>query len=109
MKVKALLIAFATALGGCASTPTDLLSPVSTIAEGASTVDMIVATTRRPAPDPRELYTGERGAGLSYTNIVVSIPPNQARKPGEVNLPNSRPGESGDGLRRPKGRSGRRS
>ena len=53
MKVKALLIAFATALGGCASTPTDLLSPVSTIAEGASTVDMIVATTRRPAPDPQ--------------------------------------------------------
>ena len=93
MKVKALLITFAAALAACSSTPNDLLSPVSTIAEGASTVDMIVATTRRPAADPGELYTGERGAGLTYTNIVVSIPPDGVRKPGEVILPPRAPGD----------------
>ena len=54
---------------------------------------MIVATTRRRAADPGELYTGERGSGLTYTNIVVSIPPDRARKPGEVNLPARVPGD----------------
>ena len=109
MKIIALFITFAVALGACTTAPTDLLSPVTATVEGASTVDMIVATTRRRAADPGELYTGERGGGLTYTNIVVSIPPDRARKPGEVILPNSRPGRSRDGLRRPESRSGRTS
>ncbi len=93
VKSLALVAAFAAALGACASAPTDLLTPVTATAEGASTVDMIVATTRRPAADPGELYTGERGAGLAYTDLVVSIPPDRARKPGEVNLPARVPGD----------------
>jgi len=93
MKNIALVAAVATALVGCAGAPSDLLTPVAATAEGASTVDMIVATTRRPASNPAELYTGERGAGLTYTNIVVSIPPDRARKPGEVNLPARVPGD----------------
>ena len=93
MKTRALFIALTTALAACASTPSGLLSPVATPAEGASTVDMIVATTRRPAANPGEVYTGERGSGLTYTNIVVSIPPDRVRRPGEVNLPARAPGD----------------
>jgi esterase/lipase superfamily enzyme len=93
VKAKALFIALATALGACSSAPNDLLSPVAATVDGASTVDMIVATTRRRAADPGEVYTGERGAGLTYTNIVVSIPPDRARKPGEVLLPAHAPGD----------------
>jgi esterase/lipase superfamily enzyme len=93
MKNIAFAAAFATLLGACANAPSDLLTPVTATVEGASTVDMIVATTRRPAADPGELYTGERGGGLTYTNIVVSIPPDRARKPGEVNLPARVPGD----------------
>ena len=92
-KCLALAAAFATALGACATAPSDLLTPVTATVEGASTVDMIVATTRRRAADPGEVYTGERGRGLTYTNIVVSIPPDRTRKPGEVNLPARAPGD----------------
>jgi esterase/lipase superfamily enzyme len=93
VKARALFLTFATALGSCSSAPNDLLSPIAATVEGASTVDMIVATTRRRAADPGELYTGERGSGLTYTNIVVSIPPDQVRKPGEVKLPAHVPGD----------------
>ncbi|HEY1780012.1 MAG TPA: alpha/beta hydrolase [Roseiarcus sp.] len=53
---------------------------------------MLVATTRRPAANPDELYSGERGGGLSFANIVVSVPPDSARAAGEVHLPSAPPG-----------------
>jgi esterase/lipase superfamily enzyme len=54
--------------------------------------DLLVATTRRAAAEPDILYTGERGAALSFANIVVSIPPDSVRTPGEIELPSAPPG-----------------
>ena len=87
------LLAFAIALSSCASAPVAPFLPVAATAPGASGVEMLVATTRRQAPDEGELYSGERGGRLSFTNIVVSIPPDSARKIGEVEFATSSPGD----------------
>ncbi|SKB49520.1 Esterase/lipase superfamily enzyme [Bosea thiooxidans] len=52
---------------------------------------MLAATTRAPSPDPGVLYSGERGEGVSFSNIVVSIPRN--REVGTIQLPRSVPGD----------------
>ena len=89
---RALLLIAACGLASCASRPENVLVPVAANAPGASSVDMIVATTRRPVDDVGELYSGERGSGLTFANIVVSIPPDDVRKIGEVEWPASVPG-----------------
>ncbi len=65
--------------------------PISGVAPGASVVDMLVATTRKPSSDPAILYTGERRSSVSMTDIAVSIPPDAARRVGEVQYPRSLP------------------
>lgn len=52
---------------------------------------MLVATTRQPTADKGVLFTGERGSTLSFTNVVVSIPP--TREAGSVQWPRSVPGD----------------
>jgi len=69
-----------------------LFVPVAQTAPGASSVDMLVATTRRAAANPGELYSGERGDGLSFANIVVSVPPDRTREVGEIQWPKTSPG-----------------
>jgi esterase/lipase superfamily enzyme len=59
---------------------------------GASKVDMLVATTRLRATDPQEFYSGGRGPELSFAEFTVSIPPAANRKEGEVQWPQSVPG-----------------
>ena len=88
---KALLLLLAFGLASCAGTPENLFVPVVVNASGASSVDMLVATTRRPTANPGELYSGERGA-LSFANIVVSIPPDRAREAGGIQWPRTSPG-----------------
>jgi esterase/lipase superfamily enzyme len=78
-------------LSGCASVR-GVLVPVSAEATGTSTVDMLVATTRMQA-DPSEMFSGARGPKLAFANIVVSIPPESARKVGEVQWPAKVPGD----------------
>jgi len=78
---------------GCA-TPTGVLLPVSAPAPGASTVEMLVATTRTPAADPGELFSGGRDLSESYANITVSIPPDNVRQIGEVQWPQQAPGDA---------------
>ena len=78
-------------LTACAS-PRGTLSPVADTVPGASKVDMLVATTRMPADDPKEYFSGNRGPQLSFAEFIVSIPPEANRKPGEVQLPQSVPG-----------------
>ncbi|WP_407523950.1 alpha/beta hydrolase [Methylobacterium oryzisoli] len=78
-------------LSACAGTPRGVLLPVAATAPGTSRVEMLVATTRKSAADPGELYSGER-AGLSFTDIAVSIPPDAVREPGSVQWPRSLPG-----------------
>ena len=74
-------------LGGCASRPENVLQPVALTTSDTSRVDMLVATTRKPAADPGELYSGERGTAISLNNLTVSIPPDEKRKVGEVQWP----------------------
>ncbi len=57
----------------------------------ASTVEMLVATSRQADPAPGVLFNGERGRGLSLADITVSIP-NQ-RAVGTVNWPRTVPGD----------------
>lgn len=66
MKSKALFMVLAFGLASCATTPENLFVPVAETAPGASKVDMLVATTRRAAGDPGELYSGERSDALSF-------------------------------------------
>lgn len=77
-------------VAGCGGRPVGVLTP-SGSADGASKVDLLVATTRAPSDDPAILFTGERAQGLALTEIVVSIPPEQNRKVGQVQWPNRLP------------------
>ncbi len=84
----------AIALAGCAGRPSGNLIAVSAGAPGASAVDMLVATTRaEDLSPPGIMFSGERGRGLAFADIVVSIPPDAARKVGEVQWPASVPGD----------------
>jgi hypothetical protein len=81
---KTLYLLFAFGLASCASAPENLFVSVSQTASGVSAVDMLVATTRRSAENPGELYSGERSSALTFANIVVSLPPDSVRIAGEV-------------------------
>ena len=75
-------LAFALTLGGCSSLR-GVLVPVPAAAPGTSQIDMLVATTRSPT-EPSEMFPGARGLGLAFANITVAIPPESARRVGEV-------------------------
>jgi esterase/lipase superfamily enzyme len=62
-------------------------------ANGASKVDVLVATTRRPSEMPGQLFSGERDKGAHLTEIVVSIPPEANRKAGQVQWPSKLPAD----------------
>jgi esterase/lipase superfamily enzyme len=84
----------AIALVGCAGRPTGNLVVVSASAPGASAVDMMVATTRADDPvAPGVMFNGERARGLAFADIIVSIPPDETRKIGEVQWPSTIPGD----------------
>ncbi len=89
----AVVFALATAIvaAGCSGRPYgDLV--IGTTAPGASTVDLLVATTRAPVVEPPGvMFGGSRGADLHFADIVVSIPPDH--KPGDVEWPGRPPGD----------------
>jgi esterase/lipase superfamily enzyme len=86
------LIGLAALAAGCSSRPYGTLIVGST-APDASQVDLLVATTRAPVLEPPGVMFGRsRGRGLDFADIVVSIPPDSARQPGEMQLPSSAPG-----------------
>ena len=77
---------------GCSSRPYGTLI-VGSSAPDAGKVDILVATTRAPVVEPPGvMFGGSRGRGLDFADIVVSIPPDGARRPGEVQLASSPPG-----------------
>lgn len=85
-----LLCVLALALAGCGGRPEGVLTPVAGTVPGASRVDMLVATTRSNQAAPGDLFSGERGPGLSFADISISIPPDQMRRIGDVQWPSSR-------------------
>ena len=86
-------IGLAAIAAGCSSRPYGTLI-VGPSAPDASRVDLLVATTRAPVIEPPGvMFGGSRGRGLDFADIVVSIPPASARRPGDVTLPSSLPGD----------------
>ena len=56
-------------------------------------MSVLAATTRRRSTtDAGDMFSGERGEDVSYAAVTVSIPPESARKPGQVQYPSSVPG-----------------
>ncbi len=86
------VVAAASLLSACGGRVEGVLEPVSLTAPGTTTVDMAVATTRSRSENRAVLFTGERGEQLDFANIVVSIPPDSARKIGDVQWPKRLPG-----------------
>lgn len=88
-----IFLGLAALTAGCSSRPYgDLL--IGTTAPGARTVDLMVATTRAPVVEPAGvMFGGARGRGLDFADIVVSVPPDSARKAGEVQWPSTPPGD----------------
>src|SRR3954452_18259434 len=84
------LLVLGAGLAGCAS-PRGTLLPVADTVPSAGKVDMLVATTRMRASDPKEFFSGGRGPELSFAEFTVSIPPAANRKEGEVQWPQSVP------------------
>ena len=83
------------ALAGCAGRPSgNLVVVLAPQPPGASTVDMLVATTRAEVAEPAGvMFGGERGRGLAFADIAVSIPPDAVRKIGDVQWPSHPPGD----------------
>jgi esterase/lipase superfamily enzyme len=81
-------------LGACAGRPSGNLVAVSSSAPGASAVDMLVATTRSDeGVPPTVMFNGERGIGLRFADMAISIPPDAVREIGEVQWPSRIPGD----------------
>ncbi|GLK68122.1 lipoprotein [Hansschlegelia plantiphila] len=91
MRFGVLWVTAALALAACAGRPEGVLVPQAASAPGASRVDLLVVTTRKRTPQPGVLFSGERAAKISWTDIAVSIPPDSARKIGEVQWPKRLP------------------
>lgn len=87
------VLAAVSLLAGCGGHAKGVMAPVALTAPvpGASTVDMLVATTREPSGDPATLFSGERDANTFLTDVAVSIPPETARKSGTVQWPRKLP------------------
>lgn len=83
------MLLLAGGLGACASAPAGLLQPVAPV-PGTTRVHMLAATTRAPADNPAVLFGGDRGEGVSFSSIVVSLP--KDRQVGTIQLPRSAPG-----------------
>lgn len=54
-------------------------------------VDLLAATIRAPDEEPGVLFGGTRGMRVSYTDIVLSLPPGRA--PGTIQWPSRLPGD----------------
>jgi esterase/lipase superfamily enzyme len=93
--VLALILAFACC--ACSGRPLQgVLVPSAESSTGTSRIPILVATTRaRSASDVGDMFNGERGPEVSYASITVSIPPDSARKVGQIQWPTSVPGDPG--------------
>lgn len=84
----ALAAAMVLGLAACGR-PDGALVTVDVGSEPGAKVDLLAATTRAPSDQPGVVFSGERGDSLSFTNIVVNIPPN--RDVGSIQWPQRLP------------------
>ncbi|MDX8441986.1 alpha/beta hydrolase [Mesorhizobium australafricanum] len=64
----------------------------TSVAQGASSHTILVATTRSRDARPGTFFDGERSSALNFASITVSVPPNH--KAGNVEWPSSKPGNA---------------
>lgn len=85
----------ALACGSCATRPLQgVIVPTAETAEGASRIPVLIATTRqRSMANAGDMFSSEGAATASYARVVVSIPPDGARKIGAIQWPASPPGD----------------
>ena len=95
VKLAGTLALVALACGACAGRPSQgMLIPVANAGENNARVTVLAATTRRPSTTDRgEMFNGERAEGVSYASVGISIPPDSARKIGEIQWPSAPPGD----------------
>ncbi len=74
-------------LNACATAPKATMAPIGSTVADASTVSMLVATTRAETGNAAEPYSGERGTAVDVNEVVISIPPDANRKIGDVQWP----------------------
>jgi len=80
--------------GACAERPmSGVLLPVRDSVEGTSRVLILVASTRQRSEDAAQMFGGGRAGHVSYASVTVSIPPDSARKAGDVQWPRTLPGD----------------
>jgi esterase/lipase superfamily enzyme len=91
----ALLLGLAVGCVGCAGrlNPNVLSSAASGNFESTSRVTILAATTRRKSNVPGKMFNSQRAQKVSYASITVSIPPDSARKIGEIQWPAVPPGD----------------
>ena len=89
------IMGLASLCGACAARPLQgVLIPVAASAEGTSRLPLLAVTTRkRSTTDVGEMFSGERAEETSYAAITVSIPPDANRQIGQVQWPESVPGD----------------
>jgi esterase/lipase superfamily enzyme len=89
----AITLPLVVALTACGGHVKGVMQPLNIAAEpkGNAVVDMLVATSRQPSDDAATLFSGERSAHPSITDVAVSIPPNTARASGTVQWPKKLP------------------
>lgn len=90
---RALVLVSCLVLAGCGGRAEGVLQPSTASAPGVSVVDLMVVTTRAATSEPGKLFSGERAAKISLTDIRVSIPPDQVRQIGEVQWPKKLPAD----------------
>ncbi|MBU2957629.1 alpha/beta hydrolase [Paracoccus sp. 1_MG-2023] len=71
----------------CADRPSGTLAPTGRTVPGATIVDMLTVTTRAPSTRPGVGFSDARGQGVSFDNVLVSVPPPGSREPGQLIYP----------------------
>jgi esterase/lipase superfamily enzyme len=89
-----LAVVLALACSSCATRPLQgvLVPTVEAVSEGTRIPILIATTRQRSSDDAGEMFNSERADATSYAKIVVSIPPDDSRKIGEIQWPVSPPG-----------------